>query len=180
MTGPDPRYPEPDDDGELEQPIEPLFPDDVRDDLASPVRRLAGRLVDVVVDFVATSLVGAFVEQVLLGGDVAPLGVAVVVVVGVPTMVEAASVRVWGRTAGMAVAGMRVVERGDGVEGDDRPVGWRPAVLRAAALMVLLPVFPILSPLLIGGPLVFDAERRGLHDRLAGTLVIATRGRPTP
>lgn len=73
-----------------------------------------------------------------------------------------------GQTPGNRVLGIRVCRS------DDlavlRPAG---AVVRLAALM--LAALPLLAGFL---PILFDQRRRGLHDMLAGTVVVGVRSRP--
>lgn len=67
------------------------------------------------------------------------------------------SVGVVGRTAGHAVAGLRVAML------DRRRAGFPAAVIRTVLLCLLIP------------PVVYNADGRGLHDRAAGTIVLRTR-----
>jgi uncharacterized RDD family membrane protein YckC len=67
------------------------------------------------------------------------------------------SVGLAGRTAGHAVAGLRVALL------DGRRAGFPAAVIRTVLLCLLIP------------PVVYDTDGRGLHDRAAGTIVLRTR-----
>lgn len=62
-----------------------------------------------------------------------------------------------GGSAGQLLRGLRVV-RVDGSE-----VGWFRASVRTGLLLLLIPA------------LIWDRDGRGLHDRLAGTVIIHTR-----
>jgi uncharacterized RDD family membrane protein YckC len=67
------------------------------------------------------------------------------------------SVGLAGRTAGHAMAGLRVALL------DGRRAGFPAAVIRTVLLCLLIP------------PVVYDTDGRGLHDRAAGTIVLRTR-----
>lgn len=64
-----------------------------------------------------------------------------------------------GQTFGMRLVGLRVVPIGSDA-GTPRLLG---TLLRTALLVLLLPA------------LIFDRERRGLHDRAGGTVVVSSR-----
>ncbi len=64
-----------------------------------------------------------------------------------------------GTTIGHRIAGLRVVREGGG------PVGLVKAAIRTGLLALIIPA------------VVVDDEGRGLHDRVAGTRLISTRGR---
>jgi uncharacterized RDD family membrane protein YckC len=61
----------------------------------------------------------------------------------------------FGQTPGMALAGLRCISIADG-----GAIGLGKAFLRAVLLALLIPA------------VILDADRRGLHDRAAGSLVI--------
>lgn len=67
-----------------------------------------------------------------------------------------------GQTPGDRALGLRVEDASTGAT-----LGWPRALLRLGALV--LAVIPLCAGLV---PILFDARRRGLHDRLAGTVVI--------
>jgi len=75
----------------------------------------------------------------------------------------------WGQTLGKIAVGSRVVAEDDG----SLP-GWRRAALRWALPGVVgrLPLVGLWVGLAIMASLVWDPRRRGLHDRLAGTVVV--------
>jgi uncharacterized RDD family membrane protein YckC len=67
------------------------------------------------------------------------------------------SVGIAGRTAGQAVAGLRVALL------DGRRPGFGPAVIRTVLICLVIP------------PVVYNIDNRGLHDRAANTIVLRTR-----
>lgn len=62
-----------------------------------------------------------------------------------------------GGSAGQLVRGLRVVRV------DQQPIGWGRAALRTGLLLLLIPA------------LIWDRDGRGMHDRLAGSVIIHTR-----
>jgi len=64
----------------------------------------------------------------------------------------------FGSTPGMALVGIRVAS----LEGKPMVGPWR-AVIRAILVMLIVPA------------VIWDVDRRGLHDRAAGTIVLAAR-----
>ena len=64
----------------------------------------------------------------------------------------------FGQTPGMALTGVRCISYADG-----GAIGLARALLRAVLLALLVPA------------LILDANRRGLHDRAAGSVVIVRR-----
>ena len=75
----------------------------------------------------------------------------------------------WGQTLGQIAIGTRVVPEEDG----SLP-GWRRAALRWALPGVAgrLPFVGLWVGLAVMASLVVDPSRRGLHDRVAGTIVV--------
>jgi uncharacterized RDD family membrane protein YckC len=82
----------------------------------------------------------------------------VVVLIGVYTIF----VGLFGQTPGMAVARLRCVSVVDG-----GAIGVLRALLRGVLLALIIPA------------VIMDADRRGLHDRAAGSIVVAAVPRPT-
>jgi uncharacterized RDD family membrane protein YckC len=82
----------------------------------------------------------------------------------------------WGRfgtTVGMRVLSLRIVRSGDG-----GPIGYRAAALRAVALLMLLVTcVAAIGFGLITLPIVLDKRRMGIHDRVAGTVVLRPANR---
>ena len=87
------------------------------------------------------------------------------------------AIAVWGCTLGKAAVGTRVV-----LEDGRGPVGWRVAVVRWAVPAVatfaisLIPgaggVLSLLWSIVIYSGILRDDQRRGLHDQIAGTVVV--------
>jgi uncharacterized RDD family membrane protein YckC len=80
-----------------------------------------------------------------------------------------------GRTLGKAMTGI-TLQTVDG----DRP-GWAATVLRSLLLYgpaIALPVLTVPVLLVLLGSIVLSTDRRGLHDRLAGTRVVLAPERP--
>lgn len=82
---------------------------------------------------------------------------------------EVVPTALWGRTPGKAIVGTRVVRIGD-----DRPPGWKRSVLRwvLPALAFQIHVVGWIVAVLLRAVLVLDPLRRGVPDRLAGTIVV--------
>ena len=146
-------------------------------DIAGPGRRFVGSLVDTVV---LTPVTVPLSRVVLHIGRNSPAGPRLAVL-GAPAMYAIVGVAVWGRTLGKLVAGTRVLNESTG-----RPPGWWRATLRwvAQALVELAALFfarrtavalPLIEvvylPVLYGG-ILWDQNRQGLHDKLAGTIVV--------
>jgi uncharacterized RDD family membrane protein YckC len=151
---------------------------------AGPVIASGGRrLVAYLVESVALGLLVALVRSA--AGTTGPQLAYLVTVVDAVVLVAVA-----GGTAGMLVFGMRVVRAG---EDPAALPGWRTAIVRYVAV-----VWPFLLATAIGlaggdanadwlstlatvwtlacfAPILFDPMRRGLHDRVAGTLVLDVR-----
>lgn len=72
-------------------------------------------------------------------------------------VLTALTVGLTGRSPGHALLGLRVATL------DGGRVGFGPAVIRTVLLCLAIP------------PLVYDSDGRGLHDRVAGTVVLRTR-----
>jgi uncharacterized RDD family membrane protein YckC len=70
-------------------------------------------------------------------------------------VLDTVCIGLFGRTPGMALAGLRCVSIADG-----GAIGLPKALLRAVLLALLVPA------------VIMDADRRGLHDRAAGSVVI--------
>ena len=64
----------------------------------------------------------------------------------------------FGRTPGMMLTGLRL-----GVEGEGQSLGLLKAIVRTVLLMLLLPA------------VLMDGNRRGFHDKAAGTVVVTDR-----
>lgn len=79
---------------------------------------------------------------------------------------------VQGQTVGKAIAKIVVIRREDG-----GTPGWRAATVRAAvrSLPLLIPFVGLGVSLLVGVSPLLCRTRRGWHDKLAGTIVVAVR-----
>ncbi len=151
--------------------LAPAEPERIQE-LASVAQRVGGALVDGLL----TSMV--VVVPLLLGVidiDTLESGLPPSVLVGlflfgaVYTIVPTA---VWGQTLGKIAVGTRVVAEGDG----SLP-GWRRAALRWAVpgLLGRLPLIGLWVSLAVMASLLVDPRRRGVHDRIAGTIVVRLR-----
>jgi uncharacterized RDD family membrane protein YckC len=115
------------------------------------------RLLAFVLDLAAGALIGGLVVVFL--ADVSPQqrGLANNAAFAMQMVVLQA---LTGQSMGMRLVGIRVRRlSGDGTTG----LGLLPALLRTALLVLLVPA------------LVYDRDRRGLHDRAAGTVVVRAR-----
>jgi uncharacterized RDD family membrane protein YckC len=113
------------------------------------------RLFAFLLDLAAGVLIGGVV--VLFLGEVSPTqrGLANNAAFALQVVVLQA---LTGQSMGMRLVGIRVRRlAGDG------PLGLLTALLRTALLVLLIP------------PLVYDRDKRGLHDRAAGTVVVRAR-----
>ena len=148
-------------------------------ELASVGQRVVGALLDgVLISMVVVIplLLGIVVFDDLDGQPPAWIALLLFAFGAVYTIVPTA---LWGQTPGKIAVGTRVVAEEDG----SLP-GWRRSALRWALPGALgrLPVVGLWVSLAVMGSLVVDPRRRGLHDRVAGTIVVkaprTTPGRP--
>jgi uncharacterized RDD family membrane protein YckC len=136
-------------------------------------RRIAAFLIDQVLLFGV--VIGLSLALGVNRGDVGSDSgaVAAVGLVGIAVAIAYHSVAVarFGRTVGKQLMGLRVVALPEG-----RQVLWSYAALRALvpAAVVLLPVVGSVAGLAVYLWAVFDPRRQGLHDKLAGTMVVPT------
>lgn len=136
---------------------------------ASIVQRVAGALVDGLLTsmvVVVPMLVG-LIDVEDLEGPLPPVFVPALILFGaVYTIVPTA---LWGQTLGKIAVGSRVV-----VESDGSLPGWRRSFLRWAlpGLLARLSYVGLVLTLAIIVSIVIDPLRRGLHDRVAGTIVV--------
>ena len=153
MSEPDPSSPAPDQTGEL----------------ATVGQRIVGALIDGLLTsmvVVVPMLLGLIDVDDFEGTLPAPVMVGLFLFGAVYTIVPTA---VLGQTLGKIAMGTRVV-----VEADGTVPGWRRSFVRWAlpGLAGRLPVIGLGVSLAIMASLVWDPRRRGLHDRMAGTVVI--------
>jgi len=111
-------------------------------------RRIAGLLVDIVASYVIAAL---FVHKTQ-GGVPTPGAWASLVFLLETTIL----ISVAGQSIGMYAAHLRVISRSGGL------IKPYQALLRSVLLLMLVPA------------LVWDADRRGLHDKAAGAIVVNT------
>lgn len=141
----------------------------VVEQLASVGQRVGGALIDGLLTsmVVVVPLILGFVELEDFDGSLpAPIVLGLFLFGAIYTVVPTA---VWGQTLGKIAVGTRVVADPDG----SLP-GWRRSALRWAlpGLAGRLPVIGLAVSLAIVVSLLIDPRRRGLHDRLAGTVVV--------
>lgn len=113
------------------------------------------RLVALFVDWVIASLIAsAVVRKPLFSGSNELNGVQLLVF----GLMTALLVGLLGYTIGHRLLDLQVVRL------DGQPIGLPRGVLRALLICALIP------------PVVYDRDRRGLHDKAAGTIVLRRRG----
>ncbi len=167
--------------------MEPVPSDEARPAAASRPLRFAARACDLALIAYVFGVVVIEIRGRLLGGDVfatRPLAGAqdpqqiLPILVAVVLLADTVPVAIWGRTLGKAMLGLRVVR----AEAVDRAPGLLRAVLRTVlvfGVLVLPPVVGVPVFLALVVSVVADPGGRGLHDRLAGTLVVPAP-RPEP
>jgi uncharacterized RDD family membrane protein YckC len=146
---------------------------DLRQVIAPRLRRLVAFILDTFTLLTIFLILRDLVPREVLSWTLTGLGLANTIV----------AVAWFGRTFGMEIVGIRVVKARDG----SRP-GIVTAVVRFAvtnALILVSYAFPgaldgriitVAWPLICYGPILFDRPlRRGLHDRVARTLVVRAR-----
>ena len=151
--------------------------------IAGPGRRLLGAVVDGVVWTgvrAGLSYAGPFGDDAALALDVTMIGL--IAAYGI------VSTALWGRTIGKLVAGTRVV----GLESGATP-GWSPAVLRWAVPSIvslaslfqgdggaagLAMVISAVVTIAIYVGVLREPLRQGVHDKVAGTVVVLVPGHP--
>ena len=129
-------------------------------DIAGPGRRFVGSLVDTVVLTPVTVPLSRVVLHIGRNSPARPR----LAVLAAPAMYAIVGVAVWGRTLGKLVAGTRVWVAQALVELAAPFFPRRTAVALPLIEVVYLPV-------LYGG-ILWDQHRQGLHDKLAGTIVV--------
>jgi uncharacterized RDD family membrane protein YckC len=142
-------------------------------------RRIGGRVVDLVVAGWLLAIAAIEIDGRLLGGDVfarRPLAAVTpdasrlaLITAVVLVAVEVVPTAWWGRTPGKAMLGMRCVDHGTG-----GPPGLVRSVFRALLLHAWtgIPLVGWLIPVSILVSTLVAADGRGIHDRLAGTIVV--------
>ncbi|WP_436793560.1 RDD family protein [Actinospongicola halichondriae] len=142
-------------------------------------RRVGARVVDLVVAGWVLAVAAIEIDGRLLGGDVfaqkplsavTPDGTRLAVITAlVLVAIEVAPTAWWGRTPGKVVLGLQCVDVDTG-----RPPGVVRSVFRGLLLhaWVAIPLVGWVLPAAITASTVFAPSGRGVHDRLAGTLVV--------
>lgn len=151
------------------------FPLRGRNSLASIGQRGVARIIDTILVAVPAAVLMVpylRIEDEELSIDGVPWWVTIVQLV-IAVVYETVALRLWGRTLGKWLLGLRVARFGDGAN---------PTTTQAAQ-RILLPQAVGAVPVAVAGALVvmvyltstFDVLRRGVHDKYAGTIVIRTR-----
>jgi uncharacterized RDD family membrane protein YckC len=149
--------------------------------LASPGARLAGYIVDaVLVEILA--FVTARIAFERHGLSITYLHTVGLIIAIEQAMYAIIAIAIWGRTIGKCVAGTKVVSYEGAIP------GWRRAAIRWAVPwlpVIVLGVFTAMPPIavflnwiwpmIVYVGILTDKERRGLHDRAAGTWVLRAR-----
>ncbi|HEX2038796.1 MAG TPA: RDD family protein [Acidimicrobiales bacterium] len=143
------------------------------EELAGPGRRLLGSIVD---GLAFSAVTFPFVQPL---SDAWTTAVCVVLVAAY----DIVGVALWGQTLGKLVVRTRVV-----LDATSEVPGWWPATVRWAvqapfAVVALVPsidavgvvaIAGALYPLVVYGPILWDRQHQGLHDKAAGTVVVRT------
>jgi uncharacterized RDD family membrane protein YckC len=146
---------------------------------APRVRRIGGRIVDVAVAGWVLAIAAIEIDGRLLGGDllgqrpleaVTPEGTRLAVITTLALVaLEIVPTAFWGRTPGKAMLGLRCVD----IDTGESP-GMVRSVFRGLLLhaWVLIPLVGWVLPVAIVATTLFAPSGRGIHDRLAGTVVV--------
>lgn len=141
------------------------------DRLATTGQRAIGFLADAAIAGTVLSTPAILLDGAVTAEDLGPglsrlLAVVAFVFLALYEIIPTAF---WGRTPGKAIVGTRVVGMADG-----QPPGWKRAILRwvLPALAFQVHVIGWALAVLLRAALLFDPLRRGVHDRLAGTIVV--------
>jgi uncharacterized RDD family membrane protein YckC len=141
------------------------------DRLASVGQRVVGFVADVALAGTVLLTPGMLLEGAVTSDDLGPglsrlLALVAFVFLAIYELVPTA---LWGRTPGKAIVGTRVVGIGDG-----QVPGWKRAILRwvLPALAFQVHVVGWGLAVLLRALLVADPLHRGIHDKLAGTIVV--------
>ncbi|HEX6595988.1 MAG TPA: RDD family protein [Acidimicrobiales bacterium] len=148
---------------------QPARPDGDR--LASVGQRAVGFVADVALAGTVLLTPGMLLEDAVTPDDLGPGLARLVALVAFVflALYEVVPTALWGRTPGKAIVNIRVVGLGD-----DQPPGWKGAILRwiLPALAFQVAMVGWVLALLLRAALVLDPLHRGVHDRLAGTIVV--------
>jgi uncharacterized RDD family membrane protein YckC len=138
--------------------------------------RLSQRAMGAVLDYVLiTILVAPLSILVYVNGAEREITADEVIVVSavfvlLATAYSTVGVALWGRTVGKLVARCKVVRVDTG-----GPTGWWYAAIRAlvVSLAWAVPYLALAAALAVYGYALLDPRQQGLHDKAAGTLVVA-------
>ena len=155
-----------------EHDLTPPWAEEQAEQLASIAQRVGGALIDgllVSMVVVVPLLLGLIELDNLERSLPGPVLFGLFLFGAIYTIVPTA---LWGQTLGKIAVGTRVVAEQDG----SLP-GWRRAALRWALPGIIgrLPFVGLWVSLAVMASLAWDRRRRGLHDRLAGTIVVRVR-----
>lgn len=139
----------------------------MRPDAAPVGVRVGARVVDVVTVAWLTAVLVVEVEGRLVAGGEGSLAAGAVALVAAGVVVEVVPVAVWGRSLGKALLGLAVT-RADG--------GGPPGAVRSVVRWVVL--FGALALPWAGWAVALLVGVTRVHDRLAGTVVVAAPVRP--
>ena len=141
------------------------------DQLATVGQRAIGFAADVALAGTVLLTPGMLLDGTVSANDLGPGLSRLVALVAFVflSMYEVIPTALWGRTPGKAIVGTRVVGIGDG-----GVPGWKRALLRwvLPALAFQVHLVGWVLALALRAALVADPLRRGVHDRLAGTIVV--------
>lgn len=131
---------------------------------ATPAERAAAVLIDAIV---FRALLVAVLVPGLIFERHGVMGIGLVVVIVGAVVNGLVGTAVWGRTLGQWMKGIRVVDAETG-----RAPGWRRVIARSTTHAVggATPFWPLMY-----AGMFTRKDRRGLHDRIAGTIVVRTR-----
>jgi uncharacterized RDD family membrane protein YckC len=140
--------------------------------------RLLARFVDGVTFAFAMALVYVEVIHRFVGGSSTSLADALqaaawtvrITFVAATFAYELVPTALWGRTFGKALLGLRV----EPIAQPGRPPGFARAFVRwlVTAAILTVPYVGLLGYLVVVGWVLVDPRRQGLHDKLAGTVVV--------
>jgi uncharacterized RDD family membrane protein YckC len=151
-----------------EQP-QPANPD--TDQLATVGQRVVGAVADLALAGTVLLTPGMLLAGTFRAEDLGPGLTRLLGIVGFVflALYEVVPTALWGRTPGKAIVGTQVVGMGDG-----RIPGWGRSLLRWVLPAMAFQVHVVGGALaiVIRAVLVLDPLRRGIHDRLAGTIVV--------
>ena len=145
------------------------------DALASINQRIGARLVDWFLLLAAAVILGGFSAEENADAELVPPRWIVLVFIMAVMAYEAIPVAIWGQTLGKRIAGAQIVRLADGAT--PSPAQSLLRVAPVGMLMAVLGQFFLVAMVFVYFSAAFVSDRRGLLDRLAGTVVIRARPR---